>query len=73
MPRAPLVLVCLVLAVNAAPAQTLTPGKPAGTKAAQNISQRGLFIASSLAAIGLVFGLPGSSTTTTVTSSATTG
>jgi hypothetical protein len=73
MPRAPLVLVCLALAVNAAPAQTLTPGKPAGTKAAQHISQRGLFIAGSLVAVGLVFGLPGSSTTTTATSTATTG
>jgi hypothetical protein len=74
MARALVVLILLALALQPATAQTLAPGKPAGTKAAQQISQRGLFIASSLVAVGLVFGLPGSSpsSTSTATSTATT-
>jgi hypothetical protein len=67
MPRTPILLVCLALAVQPAPAQTLAPGKPAGTKAAQHITQRNVFIAGSLVAIALAFALPSSSSTSTVT------
>jgi hypothetical protein len=74
MARAPLVLICLALTANAAPAQTLAPGKPAGTQAALHITQHGLFIVGSLVAVGLVFALPASSpiSTSTATSPATT-
>jgi len=75
MVRAAMVLICLALAANAALAQTLAPGKPAGTQVAQRITENGLFIVGSLVAVGLVFGLPGSSSTSTstATSTATTG
>jgi hypothetical protein len=73
MARAPFVVICLALAANAAPAQTLAPGKPAGTQAAQHITEHGLFIVGSLIAVGLVFVLPASSTSSTTTSTGTTG
>jgi hypothetical protein len=75
MARATVVLICLALAVNAAPAQTLAPGKPAGTQAAQYITQHGVFIVASLVAVSLVFALPGGTptSTSTATSTATTG
>jgi hypothetical protein len=72
MARAPLVLICLTFAANAAPAQTLAPGKPAGTQAAQHITQRTLFIGASIIGVSLVFVLPASSTSSTA-STATTG
>lgn len=68
MPRATLALVCLALAVQPAPAQTLAPGKPAGIQAAQRITHRNLFIAGSLVAIAVAFGLPSSSASSTATS-----
>jgi hypothetical protein len=72
MPRAPLTLVCLMLALQPAPAQTLAtgtvaPGKPAGAQAAQHFSQRNLFIAGSLIAVALALALPSSSATSTAT------
>jgi hypothetical protein len=77
MPRAVFLLGLLLLAAQPAWPQTLAPGKPAGTKAAQHISQRTLFIGGSLVAIALAFGLPSSSpastSTSTATSTATTG
>lgn len=72
MPRAPLVLACLALALQAASAQTLAPGKPAGAMAAQHISQRGVFIGASLIAVALAFALPSSSATSTAISTPTT-
>jgi hypothetical protein len=76
MARVPLILVCLALALQPAPAQTLTPGalapgKPAGTRAAQQFTQRGAFIAVSIISVALVFALPASSTASTSTSTAT--
>jgi hypothetical protein len=68
------VLIVILLALAAEPAwpQTLTPGRPAGTKAAQHISYRQGFIAISVLAIALTFAVPGSSTSSTATSAATT-
>ncbi len=65
MPRAR--LACLVFAVTAARAQTLTPGKPAGIEAAQHISYRTGFIGMSIIAVALTFGLPSSGTGTAAT------
>jgi hypothetical protein len=73
MPRTFLVLACLAIAVQAASAQTLAPGEPAGAKAAQHISQRSVFIGVSIIAIILAFTLPSSSASSTATSAATTG
>ena len=73
MARAPLILALLALTVQPARPQALAPGKPAGTQAAQQISYRTAFIGISTIAVTLVFALPGSTTTSTVTSTATTG
>jgi hypothetical protein len=72
MPRAPLVLALLALAAQPAWPETLTPGKPAGTEAAQHISYGTGFIGLSIIAVALVFALPSSSTSSTDTSTATT-
>lgn len=72
MNRLPIILILLALAVQPAPAQTLAPGKPAGTKAAQHISQRTIFIGASIIAVTLAFVLPASSTTSTATAATAT-
>ena len=46
-----LIVILLALAAEPAWPQTLTPGRPAGTKAAQHISYRQGFIAISVIAI----------------------
>jgi hypothetical protein len=73
MPRAPIILALLALAAQPARPDTLAPGKPAGTEAAQHISYRTGFIGLSIIAVALTFALPSSSTSSTVTSVATTG
>jgi len=72
MARMSLILALLALAARPACAQTLAPGKPAGTKAALQITQHGAFIAMSLAAVVLAITVPGSTSSTT-TSTGTTG
>ncbi len=75
MSRAPAILALLLLTVQPAWPQLLTPGKPAGTKAAQHISQHSLFLAGAAVAVALAFGLPSSTpstATSTTTSTATT-
>jgi hypothetical protein len=74
MARAPLILTLVALTAQPAWPQPLSPGKPAGTQAAQHITQNGLFIVGSIVAVALVFVLPASSTATSATASnATTG
>jgi hypothetical protein len=62
----------LLLGPQPAWPQTLAPGKPAGTEAAQRISYHTAFIAGSLAAIALAFGLPSSTPSTTTPTAAST-
>jgi len=71
MARAPLILALLALMAQPAWPQPLTPGKPAGTQAAQYITQHGLFIVGSIVAVALVFALPGGSGTATSTTATT--
>jgi hypothetical protein len=73
MPRAPIILALLTLAAQPARPETLAPGKPAGTQAAQHISYHNGFIGATIIAVALTFALPASSTSSTVTSVATTG
>jgi hypothetical protein len=62
-----LLIPALLLVAQPAWPQTLAPGKPAGTKAAQHVSYRAGFIAVSIIAVALTFALPGSTTSTTAT------
>ena len=70
MPRACHILALLLLTTQPGWPQVLAPGKPAGVKAAQHISERSLFLAGSAVAVALAFGLP-SSTPSTAASTAT--
>jgi len=72
MQRALTILTLLALAAQPAYSQTLAPGKPAGTTAAQHISYNTGFIGISIVAVVLTFGLPSTGTSTTITSVATT-
>jgi hypothetical protein len=72
MVRAYLILASLLLVVQPAWTETLSPGKPAGAIAAQHISYGTGFIGLSIIAVVLTFALPASSTSSTATSTATT-
>jgi hypothetical protein len=72
MIRALLILALLAPWTQPAFPQTLAPGKPAGTEAAQHISYRTGFIGLTIIAVALTFGLPASSSSSTATSAATT-
>ena len=72
MSRPLLILALLALMTETAWSQTLAPGKPAGTQAAQHISYRTGFIGISIIAVAVAFAVPGSSTSSTATSAATT-
>lgn len=71
----PLILALVALVAEPAWPQTLAPGKPAGTQAAQAISYRNGFIGLSIIAVALTFALPSSSkssSTSTAVATATT-
>ena len=71
-PRLRSILISLVLAIQAASAQTPAPGKPAGIKVAQHISSyRNIFMGASVIALTLAFALPASSTAGTATTATT--